>query len=206
MPEKRHFTILKNNKEHGLFVGKSPSSVAKKVVSKLSNGNKVTFQLREITQGSKKKIYGPYEGIKNKLKKPIIVGDRVYKYESTVKKIKTKGGSQYIEIDFENYKILIQKMNERYYLTITHTDKPNKIYTSEFNKASDLLNNIHSFFLSKNIDPDKLVSDILCKIQSKFNDEIHTSELGNLKNELKKYTTYKEGFFSTRKNKCSQKN
>ena len=77
MSEKRHFTIVEGKKEHGLFVGRSPSSVAKKVVSKLSKGKKVTFYLREITQGSKKKVYGPYEGIKKKLAKPVKVGDRV---------------------------------------------------------------------------------------------------------------------------------
>ena len=93
MSDKRHFTVVeKDGKEHGLFVGRSPSSVAKKVVSKLSDGKKVTFALREITQGSKKKVYGPYEGLKKKLKEPRKVGDRVYKYESEVKKLKVKGG------------------------------------------------------------------------------------------------------------------
>jgi len=92
MSDKRHFTVVLGNKEKGLFVGRSPSSVARKVVSKLSKGGKVTFQLREITQGSKKKVYGPYEGMKKKLKEPRKVGDRVYKYESVVKKIEKKGG------------------------------------------------------------------------------------------------------------------
>lgn len=91
MSDKRHFTVVEGKKEHGLFVGRSPSSVAKKVVSKLSKGDKVTFYLREITQGSKKKTYGPYEGQKKKLKQPIKVGDRVYKYESKVKKVEKKG-------------------------------------------------------------------------------------------------------------------
>jgi len=86
MSDKRHYTVVEGNKEHGLFVGRSPSSVAKKVVSKLSKGKKVTFYLREITQGSKKKVYGPYEGYKKKLKEPRKVGERVYKYESVVKK------------------------------------------------------------------------------------------------------------------------
>jgi len=94
MSDKRHFTVVLGNKEQGLFVGRSPSSVARKVVSKLSKGGKVTFQLREITQGSKKKVYGPYEGMKKKLKEPRKVGDRVYKYESVVKKIEKKGGAK----------------------------------------------------------------------------------------------------------------
>ena len=41
MSDKRHFTVVEGKKEHGLFVGRSPSSVAKKVVSKLSKGDKV---------------------------------------------------------------------------------------------------------------------------------------------------------------------
>lgn len=96
MVDKRHFTIVLDNKEQGLFTGKNPSSVAKKAVSKLSKGKKVIFELREITQGSKKKVYGPYEGVKKKLDKPVTLGDRVYKYESIVKKIdgakSSKGG------------------------------------------------------------------------------------------------------------------
>jgi len=103
MSEKRHFTIVEGKKEHGLFVGRSPSSVAKKVVSKLSKGKKVTFYLREITQGSKKKVYGPYEGIKKKLAKPVKVGDRVYKYESIVKKVEKKGGLLGIGLGKDGY-------------------------------------------------------------------------------------------------------
>ena len=99
MSDKRHFTVVEGKKEHGLFVGRSPSSVAKKVVSKLSKGDKVCFFLREITQGSKKKTYGPYEGQKKKLKKPIKVGDRVYKYESEVHKVEKKGGAIRIKIN-----------------------------------------------------------------------------------------------------------
>lgn len=92
MSDKRNFTVVEGNKEHGLFVGRSPYSIAKKVVSKLSNGKKVVFSLREITQGSKKKVYGPYEGYKKKLDKIRKVGDRVYKYESIVKKVEKRGG------------------------------------------------------------------------------------------------------------------
>lgn len=59
---KRHFTVVeKNGKEHGLYISSTPSSAAKKAVSKLCASNKskkVEFYLREITQGSKKKTYG----------------------------------------------------------------------------------------------------------------------------------------------------
>lgn len=95
MLDKRHFTVVQGNKENGLFIGTIPSIVAKKVVNKLSKGDKkVIFELREITQGSKKKVYGPYEGVKRKLKEPRKVGDRVYKYESIVKKIEKRGGEE----------------------------------------------------------------------------------------------------------------
>ena len=60
---KRHFTVVMGNKEHGLYVSSSPSSAARKAVSKLcatDKKRKVQFSIREITQGSKKKTYGPY--------------------------------------------------------------------------------------------------------------------------------------------------
>lgn len=109
MSDKRHFTVVEGNKEHGLFVGRTPSSVAKKVVSKLSKGNKVIFELREITQGSKKKTYGPYEGHKKKLKEPRKVGDRVYKYESVVHKVEKKGGKP----DSEDYAVNVGTVDPR---------------------------------------------------------------------------------------------
>jgi hypothetical protein len=52
---KRHFTVVMGGKEHGLYVGLTPSSAAKKVVTKLcasNKGKKVKFHIREITQGS----------------------------------------------------------------------------------------------------------------------------------------------------------
>ena len=58
---KRHFTVVMGNKEHGLYVSTTPSSAAKKAVTKLcaaNKGKKVEFHIREITQGSKKKTYG----------------------------------------------------------------------------------------------------------------------------------------------------
>ena len=58
---KRHFTVVMGDKEHGLYVSSTPSSAARKVVTKLCTANrskKVEFEIREITQGSKKKTYG----------------------------------------------------------------------------------------------------------------------------------------------------
>jgi len=58
---KRHFTVVMGDKEHGLYVSSTPSSAARKAVTKLCASNKskkVEFHIREITQGSKKKTYG----------------------------------------------------------------------------------------------------------------------------------------------------
>ena len=57
---KRHFTVIMGGKEQGLYVSSTPSSAAKKAVTKLCAANKkkkVEFCIREITQGSKKKTY-----------------------------------------------------------------------------------------------------------------------------------------------------
>jgi hypothetical protein len=85
---KRHFTVVMGNKEHGLYVSSTPSSAAKKAVTKLCASNKskkVKFHIREITQGSKKKTYGPYEGYIEKLKVPIELKDRIIKYKPVAK-------------------------------------------------------------------------------------------------------------------------
>ena len=76
---KRHFTIVIGTKEHGLYVSSSPSSAARKAVSKLCGKNvkNVEFCLREITQGSKKKTYGPYLGHVEILAKPIQLKGRL---------------------------------------------------------------------------------------------------------------------------------
>jgi hypothetical protein len=105
-PKKRHFTVVDGNKEHGLYVSSSPSSAARKAVSKLcatDKNKKVKFNIREITQGSKKKTYGPYLGEMKKLAKPIELMGRVIKYKPEVvklieKKAIQKGGTEAIVI------------------------------------------------------------------------------------------------------------
>jgi hypothetical protein len=85
---KRHFTVVIENKEHGLYVSSTPSSAAKKAVTKLcasNKGKKVEFHIREITQGSKKKTYGPYSGHIEKLKEPIELKGRIIKYKPVAK-------------------------------------------------------------------------------------------------------------------------
>jgi hypothetical protein len=97
---KRHFTVVIGNKEHGLYVSSSPSSAARKAVSKLcatDKKKKVQFSIREITQGSKKKTYGPYLGEIEKLAKPIELKGRVIKYKPVAKladKKKKTGGAK----------------------------------------------------------------------------------------------------------------
>ena len=90
---KRHFTVVMGDKEHGLYVSSSPSSAARKAITKLCASNKskkVEFCIREITQGSKKKTYGPYLGYIEKLKQPIELKGRVIKYKPVVKLSKKK--------------------------------------------------------------------------------------------------------------------
>jgi len=58
---KRHFKVIIGNEEHGLYTSSTPSSAARKAVSKLCADNKnkkVEFSIRETTQESNKKIYG----------------------------------------------------------------------------------------------------------------------------------------------------
>jgi hypothetical protein len=90
---KRHFTVVIGSKEHGLYCSSSPSSAARKAVSKLcgkEKGKKVEFCLREITQGSKKKTYGPYLGHIEKLAKPIQLKGRLVERTPVVELLKKK--------------------------------------------------------------------------------------------------------------------
>ena len=96
---KRHFTVVMGGKEHGLYISSTPSSAARKAVTKLCAANKskkVEFSIREITQGSKKKTYGSYVGYIEKLKEPIELKGRVIRYKPVAKlsgkKSEMKGG------------------------------------------------------------------------------------------------------------------
>jgi len=94
---KRHFTVVMEGKEHGLYVSSTPSSAARKAVTKLCTANKskkVEFHIREITQGSKKKTYGPYKGHIEKLKEPIELKGRVIKYKPVAKLNKKTGAKK----------------------------------------------------------------------------------------------------------------
>jgi len=93
---KRHFTVVVGTKEHGLYCSSSPSSAARKAVSKLcgkEKGKKVEFCIREITQGSKKKTYGPYLGHVEKLAKPIQLKGRLVE-RMPVARLKAKSSAK----------------------------------------------------------------------------------------------------------------
>jgi hypothetical protein len=62
-----------------------------------------TFMIKETTQGSKKKVYGPYKGKRIKLKKPRMVKFKgankplPIRYETKIYKVKTKKGNKTIQ-------------------------------------------------------------------------------------------------------------
>jgi hypothetical protein len=91
---KRHFKVVINSKEHGNYISSTPSSAARKAVSKLCTNNKkkkVEFCIRETTQGSSKKTYGIYIGYMQKLEKPVELKGRIIRYKPIVK-LHKKGG------------------------------------------------------------------------------------------------------------------
>jgi hypothetical protein len=96
---KRHFTAVIGKKEQGSYASSSPSSAARKAVSKLcadDKNRKIEFYMRETTQASIKKVYGLYIGYMEKLKKPIELKGRVIRYKPVAKLLKNKkmkGGS-----------------------------------------------------------------------------------------------------------------
>lgn len=80
---KRHFTVVMNSKEHCEYISSTPSSAARKAVTKLCANNKnkkVEFCMRETTRDSNKKVYGPYIGYMQKLDKPLELKGRVIQY------------------------------------------------------------------------------------------------------------------------------
>jgi hypothetical protein len=102
---KRHFTAIIGKKEQGSYVSSSPSSAAKKAVSKLCADNKnrkVKFSIRETMLNSRKKTYGPYIGYMQKLEGRIIKYKPVAKLDK--KDSKMKGG------------VIIGRGNERFIL------------------------------------------------------------------------------------------
>jgi hypothetical protein len=123
---KRHFTVVIGNKENGLYVSTTPSSAARKAVTKLCASNKskkVEFHIREITQGSKKKTYGPYVGYIEKLKEPIELKGRTIEYKPMAKlkgkKMNRGGGELKVEILIDSSKN--NKQNKKIYNSLSNS-------------------------------------------------------------------------------------
>lgn len=159
---KRHFTVVIGNKENGLYVSTTPSSAARKAVTKLCASNKskkVEFHIREITQGSKKKTYGPYIGHIEKLKEPIELKGRKVEYKpmAKLKGKKMSGGSHDISITIndDKYKIkdiekIIQTLPSRLpnhiqKAGIFEVTKVNKEFTVKSNKTNSKIKYTFTF-------------------------------------------------------------
>lgn len=120
---KRHFTAVIDSKEYGIYVSSTPSSAAKKVVSKLCANNKnkkVRFSIRETTQKSRKKTYGPYIGYMQKLDKPVELEGRVIRYKP-VAKLDKKGNKDFIFHSKIKQKGGMNCVNERVFKNILGT-------------------------------------------------------------------------------------
>jgi hypothetical protein len=137
---KRHFTVVMNSNEHGLYVSSTPSSAARKAVSKLCSDNKnkkVEFSLRETTQSSNKKIYGPYLGYMQKLDKPVELEGRVIRYKPIAKlkkkSRKMKGGVEILGQGFEGI-VLRPNINN-----LLNDSKVSKLITATPEEAARLI-------------------------------------------------------------------
>ena len=110
--QKRHFTAVVGKEEQGLYNSYNPSSAARKAVSKLCANDKksqVEFYIRETTQGSNKKTYGPYLGYVKKLKEPIQLEGRVIKYASVAKLSKNVGE----DVNLSSKKLSSKKLSSK---------------------------------------------------------------------------------------------
>ena len=168
---KRHFTVVMDDKEHGLYISSTPSSAAKKAVTKLLASNKskkVEFCLREITQGSKKKTYGPYVGHIEKLKKPIELKGRVIKYKPVVKlskkKSEMKGGffsdlsvSDFINDYKKDYNKYFRYSSKSFFGKEKIFLGPNLTYYESPNNGKTIFRDLYSFCLVIDEDKDKAI-------------------------------------------------
>jgi len=183
---KRHFTVVINSKEHGLYVSSSPSSAARKAVSKLCSDNKkkkVEFYIRETTQRSNKKVYGPYLGEMKKLEKPIELKGRVIKYKPIVKlnkKVsKMKGG------------VIIGEGAEGVVLR-PNINSVNMLYVSKLIKIDESkIKELEAFELELNrIDENGDYHVRMLSIRPIISNNIN--KIGNLNANIKKYLKNKE--------------
>lgn len=139
---KRHFTVVIGTKEHGLYCSSSPSSAARKVVSKLcgkEKSKKVEFCLREITQGSKKKTYGPYLGHVEKLAKPIQLKGRLIE-RKPVALLKPKSTKKGGVIKYSNKKGGDNAINDDFHIDIGNCGKSRFSFFSNGNDCIQITN------------------------------------------------------------------
>jgi len=148
---KRHFTVVIGSKEHGLYISSTPSSASKKAITKLCASNKskkVEFYIRETTQGSKKKTYGPYVGHIEKLKEPIERKGRIIRYKSVAKLRKKSGGEGNLKNRF-SYTALMNKNVNDYYPLPPPSLSPPHISRNKLNKSIFLNKNRLKQFITK---------------------------------------------------------
>lgn len=196
---KRNFTVVIGSKEHGLYVSSSPSSAARKAVSKLcatDKKRKVSFHIREITQGSKKKTYGPYLGYIEKLAKPIELKGRVIRYKpvaklsgkSSKKRVVKKGGMRggYNEGETEKSIFFISTSKDYNFLSNFYPCKftDDEEYNNSGNKI--VFENMEQYFMykkAKMFDESAIIPSILSETEpiiiqqlgrkiKKFNDKV----------------------------------
>jgi len=215
---KRHFTVVMGGKEHGLYVSSTPSSAAKKAVTKLCAANKskkVEFSIREITQGSKKKTYGPYEGHIEKLKEPIELKGRVIKYKpvaklsskSGAKKGGMRGGMTYEEWDDEYWKAsrnknidkakLLKEQNPEHFKRYSFTKEYIKAYTNLDDDKIKSLKESNPGYFEQYLENQRLSSNQKNEIRylSKFPVRFQRLILEGV---LKKYQLYSTGSSNSR--------
>ena len=207
---KRHFTVVMGGKEHGLYVSSTPSSAARKAVTKLCAANKskkVEFEIREITQGSKKKTYGPYEGHIEKLKEPIELKGRVIKYKPVAKLIGNSGAKKGGYPTYDSYppKVFSAEENQKQkdYLSIfpeafqqiiingfapndTKNEKPVAMNSTPITNKKELydylynkMQNIKYWKEALSIVSDKSMYSSLYKIITKLNEYDQSNEPSN---------------------------
>lgn len=155
---KRKFKIIIENNEYGIYTSLTPSSAARKAVSKLCANNKnkkVEFSIRETTRWSNKKIYGPYLGYLEKLKIPIKLKEYIIKYnpiaklnkKTIMKKIGMIGGSkEFIENNHEYRGLFLIKID----IPIRGTDFAKLLY--ELIYESNLYEDIIVLYDKKSIE------------------------------------------------------
>ena len=159
---KRHFTAVIGKKEQGSYSSSSPSSAARKAVSKLcadDKNRKVEFYMRETTQSSEKKVYGPYMGYIEKLKKPIELKGRVIRYKPVAKLLKNKKmkGGSFKEYDYwyqdmtkgKKYKDQLRKIFEGIFTEQAPADPSNNSFrhATTFNQLNKEKKNMSGKFL-----------------------------------------------------------